>query len=209
VKQQKRAILAAGSEKIFYNGYSIENVSWFKYLGAKLMSHGSDEEEVFDRVEKAQGAFRSRGAIWRNRRVPLNLKIRLYNVFVNSTLLYGCESWTITKQILSKIRGFTARCFARMINVPFIEMSSALSRINVIDMIEKRRWKWLGHVIRMNSLRNPHQCLTILDDFRPGNLLAHLPLNIRSVASRSLAAKNTDWMTKTYFERISLNTQCP
>jgi hypothetical protein len=41
VKQQKRAILAAGSEKIFYNGYSIENVSWFKYLGAKLMSHGS------------------------------------------------------------------------------------------------------------------------------------------------------------------------
>jgi hypothetical protein len=77
VKQQKRAILAAGSEKNFYNGYSIENVSCFKYLGAKLMSHGSDEEQVFDRIEKAQGAFRSRSAIWRNRRVPLNLKIRL------------------------------------------------------------------------------------------------------------------------------------
>jgi hypothetical protein len=91
-KQQKGAILAAGSQKIFYNGHSIENVTWFKYLGTKLMSHGSDEEEVFDRVEKAQGAFRSRGAIWRNRRMPLNLKIRLYNVFVNSTLLYGCES---------------------------------------------------------------------------------------------------------------------
>jgi hypothetical protein len=35
------------------------------------------EEEVFDRVQKAQGAFRSRGAIWINRRMPLNLKIRL------------------------------------------------------------------------------------------------------------------------------------
>jgi hypothetical protein len=121
--------------------------------------------------------------------VPLNLKIRLYNVFVNITLLYGCESWTITNQILSKIKGFTARYFARMINVPFTEMSSALSRINIIDMIEKCRWKWLGHVIRMNSLRNPLQCLTILDDFRPGNLLAHLPLNIRSVASRLEAAR--------------------
>jgi hypothetical protein len=32
--------------------------------------------------------------------MPLNLKIRLYNLFVNITLLYGCESWTITKQIL-------------------------------------------------------------------------------------------------------------
>jgi rRNA maturation endonuclease Nob1 len=59
----------------------------------------------------------------------------------------------------------------------------------------------------VNSLRNPHQCLIVLDDFRTDNLLAHLPLNIRSVASRSEAAKNTDWMTKTYFERISLNTQ--
>jgi hypothetical protein len=76
-------------------------------------------------------------------------------------------------------------------------------------MIEKRRWKWLRHVIRMNSLQNPHQCLTILDDFRPGNLLAHLPLNIRGVASRFEAAKDSNWMTKTYFERISLNTQCP
>jgi hypothetical protein len=59
----------------------------------------------------------------------------------------------------------------------------------------------------MNTLRKPHQCLTILDDFRPGNLLAHLPLNIHSAASRLEAAKNTDWMTKTYFECISLNTQ--
>jgi hypothetical protein len=31
------------------------------------------------------------------------------------------------------------------------------------------------------SSRNPHQCLYILDDIRPGNLLAHFPLNSRSV----------------------------
>jgi hypothetical protein len=92
-------------------------------------------------------------------------------------------------EFISKIRGFTARCFARMINVPLIEISSALSRINVIYKIEKRCWKWLGHVIRMNSLQNPHQYLTILDDFRTGNLLAHLPLNIRSVANRLEAVK--------------------
>ncbi len=54
---QKKATLAARSERIFYNGYSIGNVSWFKNLGAKLMSRGSDQEEVFDRVEKAQGAL--------------------------------------------------------------------------------------------------------------------------------------------------------
>jgi hypothetical protein len=47
-------------------------------------------------------------------------------------------------------------------------------------------------------------------DFRPGNLLAHLPLNILSVVSRNEAAENrSDWISKTFFERISLNMQCP
>jgi hypothetical protein len=151
------------------------------------MSHGTDEDEVVERVSKAQGAFRSRGAIWRNQRVPLKLKIWLHNVYVLRALLYGCESWTVTKNIPSNIKAFTARCFARMINVPYVDMSIVLSHISVIDMIEKCRWKWLGHVIRMNSARNPHQCLTILDEFRPGNLLSHLPLNIRSAVTRSEA----------------------
>jgi hypothetical protein len=36
----------------------------------------------------------------------------------------------------------------------------------------------------------------------------HLPL--RSVASRNIAAHDkSNWMTKTFFERISLNMQCP
>jgi hypothetical protein len=43
-----------------------------------------------------------------------------------------------------------------------------------------------------------------------GNLLAHLPLNIRSIASRSEAAENErDLMTKSFFEPVSLNMQCP
>jgi hypothetical protein len=41
----------------------------------------------------------------------------------------------------------------------------------------------------MNGTRNSHQCLAILDDFKPGFLLAHLPLNIPSVVSRSEAAE--------------------
>jgi hypothetical protein len=47
--------------------------------------------------------------------------------------------------------GFTALCFAHMINVPYVDMSIVLSHTNVIDMIEKRRLKWLGHIIKRNS----------------------------------------------------------
>jgi hypothetical protein len=66
------------------------------------------------------------------------------------------------------MNGFTALCFARMINVPYVDMSIVLSHTSVIDMIEKHRLKWLGHTTKMNSTRNPHQCPTILDIFKNG-----------------------------------------
>ena len=96
-----------------------------------------------------------------------------------------------------------------MINQNYVEMNDVLDKINVINMIEKRRWKWLGHVIRMDRTRNPHKCLSILD-YSPGSLLAHLPRNFRDEYNRSLAANNrTDWMRVIFLDRISLNTQCP
>ena len=84
-----------------------------------------------------------------------------------------------------------------------------LTYVNVIEMIEKRRWKWLGHVIRMNPTRNPHRCLSILD-YSAGSLLAHLNLNMRDLHMRiKLAQNRTEWMTVTYLSRITLNAQCP
>ena len=208
VKKKKREALVAEEVKIKYNDNWINNVNSFKYLGANLMNHGSDEDEVEGRVAKAQGAFISFSGIWRDRNCPLELKIRLFNVYILSILLYGCESWKVTKKILCNVRGFTARCYARMVDEPYVDMSIVLSHINVIGNIEKRRWKWLGHVIRMDKTRNPHQCLSILDH-SPGSLLAHLPLNIRNIDSRKIAAESNDWMIKTFFERITLNMQCP
>jgi hypothetical protein len=51
--------------------------------------------------------------------------------------------------------------------------------IDVIWYIDKRRWQWLGHVLRMSSDRNPHRALELLKP-SPGSLLAHLNLELRS-----------------------------
>jgi hypothetical protein len=209
VKKKKREAIIVSEPRIIYNNEGINNVNSFKYLGAKVMNHGSDEDEVEDRVAKTQGVFISHSGIWRDKNIPLDLKIRLFKVRILSILLYGCESWKVTKKILRNIRGFIARCFARMVNEPYVEMSIVMYFINVMNIIEKRRWKWLGHVIRMDRRRNPYKCLSLLD-YSPGSLLAHLPLNIRSLDSRSLAAEDrAGWMNKTFLERITLNMQCP
>ena len=110
---------------------------------------------------------------------------------------------------MRNVRGSTARCVARMLNMSYVEMSVVLKYVNVIEIIEKRRWKWLGHVIRMNPTRNPYRCLSILD-YSAGSLLAHLNFNMRDLHMRDLLAQNrTEWMTVTYLSRITLNAQCP
>jgi hypothetical protein len=162
--------------------------------------------EVEHRISNATGMFRNHSVIWRDRQLPLQLKVRLFIVRILSILLYGCESWTV---IMRNVRGFNARCFARVVNKQNVEMDVVESHINVIAMIEKRRWKWLGYVIGIPENRNTHRCLSILG-YTKGSLLAHLPLNIRDFNNRTLAAQNrTEWMTKTYLDRISLMIQFP
>ena len=51
------------------------------------------------------------GNIWKRKKLNIDLKIRLFKVRILSILLYGCESWTITKKIIQNVRGFVKRCF--------------------------------------------------------------------------------------------------
>ena len=52
--------------------------------------------------------------------------------------------------------------------------SEAMCHIDIIYLIDRRRWQWLGHVLRMSPDRNAHKALNLLD-FEPVSLLRHLP----------------------------------
>ena len=153
-------------------------------MGAKTASYGGDEEEVDTRTLQALQAYREPKGIWSDRRLGLDIKTRLFKVRVLSILVYGAESWKMTKRIVQKIRGFIVRCFTNMtshmiteedklsyrnianIRARFIE---AMSHIDIIYIIDKKRWQWPGHVLRMKHDRNIHKALNLLD-FEPGSL---------------------------------------
>jgi len=53
------------------------------------------------------------GAYWINLaqvRCTCDTKIRIFNACVKSVLLYGCETWLVTKGIQRKIQTFVNRC---------------------------------------------------------------------------------------------------
>jgi exonuclease III len=168
------------------NGSAIQNVSTFKYLGAQITSHGSDLLEVTVRIRQAMAAFTSMQSIWRDQTLTPILKLRLLRACVLSILLYGAESWTLTKTIVRKLqllernfwRAMRIRKFTNFRDYFGGSVEEAASEIGVLRMLDKRRWDWLGHVLRMTSDHNPKLALLHMSDTSPGSLVSMLPLDL-------------------------------
>ena len=85
------------------DGTKLENVTDFRYLGA-LMERS--EKDV--KVCKA-AAWRACSKLKKIRKstLPTGFKQRLFAAAVESALLYGCESWTVTPKLSKGLDGYT------------------------------------------------------------------------------------------------------
>ena len=90
-------------------GQKVELVNDFLYLGAKIRN---SEEDITTRKKKARIACHSLKAVWKSD-LRRDLKIRLFTATVESVLLYGSETWTMTKRLTKTIDG----CYTRMLRM--------------------------------------------------------------------------------------------
>ena len=84
----------------------IENVASFTYLGS-MIGVGGTERDVLVRIGKARTAFLLLRPVWRSKVISLRIKLRILNTNVKSVLMYGAETWRVTKNISAKIQAFT------------------------------------------------------------------------------------------------------
>ena len=79
---------------------------------------------------------------------------------VTATLLYACESWTITKRDEKRLRAFEMKTYRRLLGISWKEKRSnefVKNRMreicgydpeDVISIIKKRKFKYFGHHVR-------------------------------------------------------------
>ena len=91
---------------ITVNGTVLEQVNKFKYLGQWITADGRSELEVKTRIEIARRVFIKMKDVFASRHFSLDLKKRMIKCYVWSTLLYGCETWTLTVELEHKINAF-------------------------------------------------------------------------------------------------------
>ena len=114
VKLAKRKASAASLAPVIMEGESLETVYQFDYLGCRFTSDRDDAADMRHRMAIVGERSRSLDYLWRDNRLPLSLKLRLYAATVCSTLTHGSEAWMLTPRALATLNGFNSRQLHRI-----------------------------------------------------------------------------------------------
>jgi len=117
--------------------------------------------------------------VWKNRRLSLNTKLRLYTSLVQSILLHGSETWTLTKGDTARLQAFHTKAQRRILNLKwydFVTNDSVRSQTKLTDLpliIADRRHSLLGHCLppttrRVSPQYPPALCQLLAGQGRPG-----------------------------------------
>ena len=88
------------------------------------------------------------------------MRKRILQCYIWSTLLYRCETWTLTKTMESKLEAFEMWAYRRILGVSWTEhetseevLRMANTTSSLLPTIKKRKCQYLGHVIRARSIQ--------------------------------------------------------
>ena len=91
-------------EEIKIENEKLEKVESYNYLGQITTTNRKSEDEIKERIRKSWSCFRKNREIFMDKNLPLSLKRQVFNQCIIPTTAYGCETWAINKQKMTKIR---------------------------------------------------------------------------------------------------------
>ena len=101
--------------KIQINKTDLEYVTHFKYLGSIKSNDGTCLRDIKSRIAMAKQKMVQLNNIWKDRGIPLVLKIKLLKCLIWPVVIYGCEAWTLRKQETDKLRAAEMWFYRRLL----------------------------------------------------------------------------------------------
>ncbi|GFN95947.1 RNA-directed DNA polymerase from mobile element jockey [Plakobranchus ocellatus] len=96
-----------------------------------------------------------------NKHISIETRKRALQCYIEPVLMYGCETWTISKQIQNKLEATEMWFLRRMLRIPWTAkktnervLNEANKRRSLVRTIRKRQATFLGHVIRRGKLEH-------------------------------------------------------
>ena len=147
----------------------------FKYLGTYLTQNLSDDTDINERILAASKNFNALGKeLFRNRKISLHIRCRLYVATTINILLWGCDTWALTQLQLDKIEVFHRRCIRRMIGITMhhvkeyeIKNEYILEKSNLKSAetyLRIRQLRFLTRIAHMDPACLPRQVINSVDN---------------------------------------------
>ena len=88
----------------------METVADFIFGGSKITADGDCSHEINRRLLFERKVLTNLDSILQSRDITLSTKVHLVKAMVFPVVMYGCESWTITKAEHRRIDAFELWC---------------------------------------------------------------------------------------------------
>ncbi|KAG1653072.1 LINE-1 retrotransposable element ORF2 protein [Nymphon striatum] len=142
---------------IYADRDKLEEVNGYKYLGQWITSDGKCIKEVKRRIGRAKGEFWVLKELFRK---DLNIKVKkkILHTYIFSIVSYGADSWTVSKEVIRRIRAFEGWCHRRVLKISWkdhatnemVEEKMGCKR-ELVTGIGQRKMRFAGHVLRGSS----------------------------------------------------------
>jgi hypothetical protein len=126
----------------------IAPVEDFKYLGSWIMNSSKD---ISVRIALAWVAAKKLNRVWKSH-LDRKLKVSFFQHVIQAILLYGCESWSLTKTLNRRLDGAYTRLLRFALDIPWqdhIKNAVIYDKLpKISNVIRQRRLRYAGHCMR-------------------------------------------------------------
>ncbi|KAK0418219.1 hypothetical protein QR680_013439 [Steinernema hermaphroditum] len=169
INAEKTKIMANEEATILLNGNALEQVEAFVYLGQEVRLARNHLKEVGRRIRSGWNVFRKYQEFLTSPSVLMRWKRRLFNQCVLPAMLYGCETWTLTKAARRKLETSQRRMERRMLRVRLLDRRTNEWLRGVTKLKDahgsatRRKWNYAWKTAR----ELPEKWSTKLEEWRP------------------------------------------
>ena len=149
------------ASSVSVHGNVLGQVQSFIYLRSLFTSDARSDKEIRRRIGIAKSTFTAMNIILTARNISMAVRLRVLKCYIWSTLLYGCETWTISGGMIKTLQALETWFYRRMLRISWKEKVTNVEvyrRINtgtslLIDIVH-RQLTFLGHILREGELEN-------------------------------------------------------
>ena len=133
------------------NNTLLNMVSDYVYLGSFI---SSSEKDFLTRKGKAWAACNAMNKIWSSD-LDRDFKLKIFKAAIEPILLYGSETWTLSKKLEKRLDGTYTRLLMRVQNISWKSHHTKVYIYNnlppVSSLVQARRVRFAGHCFRADQ----------------------------------------------------------